>query len=208
MERETGKLPRVLHRSTELSVESEEERSIKFIASDETVDRYGDIVSADGWRLAPFRKNPIFLWQHSYGAPIGTVPKIGVEGDKLIAQVKFAAAGVSKLADELWALVKEKVLRAVSVGFMVESEKDLEYIRDKDDSITGVRYLRQELLELSLVSVPANPNALAVARSLNLSPDFVRSALPLDALVTSRQTETRRRIQQMRVDALRYSSPR
>lgn len=208
MDREISTYPFVVHRAAELAVDSDDERTIKFVASDETVDRYGDVVSADGWRLGPFRKNPIFLWQHNYNAPIGNVDSIAVEGSRLMAVVRFAAAGVSTLADQAWALVKARVLRAVSVGFTVASEKDIEPIRDKDERVTGYRYLKQELLELSLVSVPANPNALAVARSLDLPPEFIRSALPLDASVIARQAETRRRIQAIRVAGLRHSSPR
>jgi len=208
MERDISQWPHVVHRAAELSVDSDEERSLSFIASDASTDRYGDIVSVDGWELGPFRKNPIFLWQHSYAAPIGSVPDIKVKDGRLMAHVKFAAKGVSRVADEAWALVKEKVLRAVSVGFMVASPDDYELIRNADEEVTGIRYLRQELLELSLVSVPANPNALAVARSLNLSPSFIKSALPLDVSVIERQADIRRRIQTVRVSGIRNSTPR
>ena len=52
----------------------------------------------------------------------------------------------------------------------------------------GVRYLKQELLETSLVSVPANPAALAVAKSLHLSPDTIRMAFGEQA--TERDVES------------------
>ena len=46
---------------------------------------------------------------------------------------------------------------------------------DKADKYFGpFKYLKQELLETSLVSVPANPNAIAVAKSLNVSDDTMR----------------------------------
>lgn len=207
MDRTINDFPHVIHRAATLDLD-EEDRTVRFVASDETVDRYGDVIMADGWQLKNFRKNDVFLWMHDAEAPIGNVPEVKVDGTRLLARVKFAAAGVSQLADNLWALVKARVLKAVSVGFTVDSEKDFEYIRDKDERITGVRYLRQELLELSLVSVPANPNALALARSLKISEPLIRTALPLDASVIAQQSEARRRIQQVRVRGVQASAPR
>ena len=196
--------PQVIHKAstTEGEVDQTDDRYMRFVASDETVDRYGDVISADGWQLANFRKNPIFLFLHDYAEPIGTVPAIKVEGQRLLAGVRFTAPGVSAMADYCWALVQAKVLRAVSVGFSVESANDYEFIRDDDERVTGYRYLRQELLELSLVTVPANPNALSIARSLNLPDSFISRALPLDASVTKRLSDYRRRLMQTRIAGL------
>ena len=187
---------------------TEDDRTATFVASDETVDRYGDIVSVKGWDLKNFRANPVFLWMHSAYQPIGQVKKIGVEGDKLLATVRFFDAGDSKMADDLWKLVKKRKLRAVSVGFTVKSDADVEPIRDENDVTTGYRFLRQELLELSLVSVPANPNALQVARSLGLPDDLIHQALPLDALVRDEQVEARQRLARVRLGAIHATAPR
>jgi len=187
---------------------SEDERTATFVASDETVDRYGDIVSVDGWDLKNFRRNPVFLWMHSQYQPIGQVKKIGVEDRKLLATVKFFDAGDSKMADDLWKLVKKRKLRAVSVGFTVKGDEDIEAIRDVDERITGFRFLRQELLELSLVSVPANPNALQVARSLGLPDDLISQALPLDALVHEEQVKARHRLARLRLGNIISRAPR
>jgi len=146
------------------------ERSLDVIASDESVDRYGDVISAGGWQLEAFRKNPIALFSHDQTAPIGTVSDVRVAGNQLLARIQFAAAGISARIDELWALVQAGVLRAVSVGFTVASMDDLEPIRNADQDVTGYRYLNPELLEISLVAVPANPNALALAKSLVRDP--------------------------------------
>ena len=55
----------------------------------------------------------------------------------------------------------------MSVGFKaVESEP----------KGTGIRFIRQELLECSVVGVPANPAALAVAKSLHVSPETMAMA--------------------------------
>jgi phage head maturation protease len=62
------------------------------------------------------------------------------------------------MADEYCALAKSGVIKAVSVGFIPIVREPL-----RDGSF---RFTKWELLELSLVSVPANPNALVIERSL------------------------------------------
>ena len=195
------------HVTDALQEVTEDDRTATFVASDETVDRYGDVVSAKGWDLANFRRNPVFLWMHSQYQPIGRVKKIGVEGDKLMATVKFFDPGDSKMADDLWKLVKKRHLRAVSVGFTAE-EKNIEPIRDENETTTGYRFLKQELLELSLVAVPANPNALQVARSLGLPTELIHSALPLDASVRDEHAKFRRRLAALQLAGIEKSAPR
>ena len=41
-----------------------------FVISTDEVDRHGDIVSAGGWRLDAFRRNPVVLWAHDYRFPV------------------------------------------------------------------------------------------------------------------------------------------
>ena len=138
---------------------------LEFVLSDATVDRYGDIVDPSGWDLRNFKKNPIALFGHSSGFPIGTWENVRVEGDKLVARLKLAAKGTSARIDELIGLVEQGVLRAVSVGFRAIEAEPI----DQKQPWGAQRYKKSELLECSLVSVPANPAALALAKSLNLS---------------------------------------
>jgi HK97 family phage prohead protease len=137
------------------------ERQIRVIASDATPDRMGDILEPGGCQLDEFRRNPIMLAQHSPDQPIGRWPSIEVKNGRLEALGEFAPEGVSELADEYCALAKSGVIKAVSVGFIPISYEPL---RDG-----GRRYTSWELLELSLVSVPANPNALVIERSYGSS---------------------------------------
>lgn len=139
----------------------------EFVLSDNTVDSYGDIIEAAGWDLRRFKQNPIALFGHSNGFPIGTWRDVRVEGSKLKGRLELAAEGTSPRIDELRRLVDQGILRAVSVGF-----RPLEYEPlDEKSPHRGVRYKRQELMETSLVSVPANPASLAVAKSLGVSDD-------------------------------------
>lgn len=155
---------------------------LDFVLSDATVDRYGDIVEPDGWDLTWFLKNPIALFGHSNSFPIGTWSNLRVEGGKLIGRLNLAARGTSARIDELIGLVEQGVLRAVSVGFIPRKSQPI----DPEEPYKGVRFLEQELLETSLVSVPANPAALAVAKSLSVSEETM-------SLAFGEQAGTRRR---------------
>jgi len=139
---------------------------LEFVLSDDSTDRMGDTIQPSGWDLTAFRQNPIALWAHASSRPIGTWADVRVAGKKLLGKLKFATEGTSTLIDELRSLVEQRVLRTVSVGF---TPLEAEPIRDIDGRMTGWNFIKQELLEVSLVAVPANPNAIAVARSMNLS---------------------------------------
>lgn len=134
---------------------------LDFILSDNTVDRYGDVIEAAGWDLASFKKNPIALFGHSSSFPIGVWENLRIDGNKLVGRLKLAARGTSHRIDEIIALVEQGILRAVSVGFRPIDGEEMKG--------GGVRYRAQELLETSLVTVPANPNAVQIAKSLHIS---------------------------------------
>jgi HK97 family phage prohead protease len=149
------------------------ERRVRFVASDETVDRYGDIIRASGWQLENFRNNPVLLFGHnSRDLPVGRVDPIAVEGTRLIAHAQFLPEGTTAFADSVWQLVDQGFLNAVSVGFMPLASPVP--IFDAKQHVTGFEWIAQELLELSVVPVPANPNALQLAKSFALSADEMR----------------------------------
>jgi HK97 family phage prohead protease len=145
---------------------------LDFILSDETPDRYGDVIMADGWALDNFKKNPIALFGHSSSFPIGTWKGLHVKDGGLRGNLQLAPAGTSERIDEIRKLVEAGILRAVSVGFVPIEKKTID---ERADGMNGpFKYLKQELVETSLVSIPANPNALAVAKSLKVSDDTIR----------------------------------
>lgn len=139
---------------------------LEYVLSDNTVDRYGDVIDAAGWDLRNFRQNPIALFGHSQDSPIGYWENLRIEGNKLIGRLKLAARGTSQRIDEIISLVEQGILRAVSVGF-----KPIE--QEPRSGGRGVLYKKQELLETSLVSVPANPSAVQLAKSLNISAETI-----------------------------------
>lgn len=133
------------------------DRQIRVIASTATPDRVKDVMIPEGCDLTHYRANPVVLFNHDPKAPIGTAD-IEVKGGRVEALITFAPAGASEKADECCALAKAGVLNAVSVGF---EPVDAEAIRGG-----GERVKAWSLLELSLVSVPCNPEAVVIERSL------------------------------------------
>lgn len=149
---------KVLHRTSVSAGEG-----MDFVVSDGTVDRHGTRINPAGWDLSNFKKNPIALFGHDSRFPIGTWSNIRTEGDKLVATLKLAARGTSDRINEIIGLVEQGILRATSVGFSV-----LKFGTAGKDQFD---FMEQELLEVSVVSVGSNTNALAKARALNLSPE-------------------------------------
>jgi phage head maturation protease len=86
---------------------------------------------------------------------------------------------MNPLADTVCAMVAARFLNAVSVGFMPLAAQP---ILDEDGDWTGVEFISQELLELSVVPVPANPGALQLAKSFALCADDRRRLFGDDAL--------------------------
>ncbi len=159
------------------------DREFEFVASDETPDSYGDIVRVEGWDLKRYKKNPIILFNHQSSVPVGYSPKTYINDDKsaLISRVKLADEGTSDFIDTLARLMKQRIVRAMSVGFM--PTKDVEILRDKDGNFQGLEFNGQELLENSIVSVPANPNSLALAKSWGAKDSTLRRISEQDAIV-------------------------
>lgn len=141
---------------------------LTFVLSDATVDRYGDTIDPHGWDLSDFRNNPIALFGHDGMFPVGKWANVRVEKDQLLADLIPAQKGTSARIDEIVSLVEQDILRTVSVGF-----KPIEYEPRKGG---GINYKKQSLLECSVVGVPANPAALAVAKSLHVSPETMKMA--------------------------------
>jgi HK97 family phage prohead protease/HK97 family phage major capsid protein len=152
---------------------SEPVEGTSFVLSDETVDRMGEVITATGWNLDNFKRNPIALFNHRSDLPIGRWHDLAIKDGKLKGRLELAPAKTSPRIDEIRKLVEAGILRAVSVGFQSTKKEPID---EKADNFFGpFRYLKQELVECSLVSVPANPNALALAKSLQISPETINT---------------------------------
>lgn len=137
-----------------------EDNPLEFVLSDESTDRMGDVIRADGWDLSSFKNNPIALYGHSHDNVIGKWENVRIEGKKLIGRLRLAKKGTSDLVDTVSSLLEQRILKAVSVGFQPIEAKPMK-------STGGWEYTKSALHEVSVVAVPANPSALALAKALN-----------------------------------------
>lgn len=140
------------------------------VASDGSVDRDDERIAPEGWDFTNFLKNPVLLWAHNYREePLGKVISIAREGPRLLFQPQFAV-GISEMAKRIFEYYKAGVLNAFSVGFIPREWKD-----EAGPSGEQVRtFTKTELLEISCVPVPANPNALVLARSKGIDIDQLK----------------------------------
>lgn len=136
-------------------------REIKGIASTPSVDRDGDIVEPLG---AEFAAEIPLLLGHNHSQPIGKAKlgkptKNGIPFTAKIASIKENGA----LQDELtkvWQQVKYGLLSSVSIGFTPTEYSFLDG--------GGIKWLKYEIYELSVVAVPANADATILeAKHLN-----------------------------------------
>lgn len=150
--------------STFKAFEEDDSLHITGMASTNNTDRVGDIIEAEAWKkggLDNFLNNPVILFNHDYNQPIGRAVSMATTGNGLELKAKIA-----KSAGHVGELIKEGVLGAFSVGFRV---KDAEYMTEND----GYRIKDAELLEVSVVTVPANQAAtFSLAKSFDSERDY------------------------------------
>lgn len=136
-------------------------RSIDVIASTNAVDSYGEIVEQN-WNLERYNTNPLVLYGHNrFDLPIGHATDVGVdESGKLVAKLHFVTKEANPLAEQVWQSIKQKSLRAVSVGF-TSGEPRIDRVNGHDVLVLN----DNELREISVVPMPANPEALIQMRA-------------------------------------------
>lgn len=131
----------------------DEQRVIRGVATTPTPDRVGDIVEPLGVSF----KNPLpLLHQHDSKRPVGTVTfdpptKDGITFEARLPKIDEPGS-LKDRVDTAWGEIKAGLVRGVSIGF-----RALEYAFLDDG---GIRFTKTEVVELSLVSVPANAEAV------------------------------------------------
>ena len=138
---------------------SSKKEKVSFVASSATPDRYGDIINVQGWVLDNYKRNNIILLNHdSNQLPIAR-GNVYVRNDQLIVDVEFDSE--DERAKEVERKVKAGFMNAVSVGFRpLESKSRSELPTDnKYYGQRGMYYNKAELLEVSIVTIPANGEA-------------------------------------------------
>lgn len=124
------------------------------VASTNSIDRHGEVVDNNGWDLKAFKKNPVILWAHDHTEPaIGVSKKTWVDGvgKKAKLMIQPMLHDVTEKAKAIKQLVEMGVINSLSVGFKPIESPD------------GITFTKNELLEVSMVNVPANSDAMMLA---------------------------------------------
>ncbi len=155
---------------------------VEYVASDETIDSYKEIVRAAGWDFSMMQKNAPFVDTHSYDSIkslLGEVLdwKIDPRRNALVETVKWAKDVPSNdLAKFGWDMIQAGFgPKAVSVGFMPDNfvtkwdndpapwREQLNELGIHEEDGVRVIYTQQRQIELSACILGANPNALQLA---------------------------------------------
>ena len=163
------------------TISKDDERTAINFASTRSVDRDNEIVVPGGVDLKVFKTSPVLLWGHNWSEPpIGSDKSIGID------KTGFGILAKSELADtprgnDIFALLKGEHLRTSSIGFMTTEfvrngspqfgvlvdkfVKEWAELTKKAAAKLSGFITKSILLEHSLVSIPANAEALVIAVS-------------------------------------------
>jgi len=169
-----------------LSDDVEKTRYVEFVASDNSKDSYKTVLPVDKWDLNRFNKNGVIGYQHALYYSTNPDMVIGtgrafVEDNQLIVGVTFEPADLNPIAEKLFRKVIHGTIKAVSVGFDPLGEGAW----GQGDEAYGkpnstYYYAGQELLEVSIVHIPANKNAVKRALELILEDEDKQNEQSVD----------------------------
>jgi hypothetical protein len=163
-------------------------RTIRFICTNENVDLDGDTISTAGWNVQNYMKNPVILFAHDPSDfPYGTAKNITFDtrNKQTLVDIYFPTmeelstdpknvSEHAKKVDAVYCMAKAGLLNALSVGF-----KGKEYT----PTATGRNYTSQDLMEISIVPIPANPGALAVLRSSGVADVTIKGVMEMEPTI-------------------------
>ena len=154
----------LMTRVVENGIENRTNGTFTATISSETVDEYDSVIRQAGLDLDRFRANPVVLFGHEHNSvPIGRAVRVSrhllEEPRRTTAEIAFGRSDRAQLVADA---VKEQLLRGVSIGFRpLETEEPT-----KAELANGARvaYSQTRLLEISIVALPANTDAVIERR--------------------------------------------
>lgn len=141
----------------EIKSVDQEKRQVTFCFSDDKEDRQGEIVDQASWDVKNFMANPVIMWGHNpenkpeYVLGQGVSLDLNNDGKSYIT-AQFDEDEINPTAGMIFRQLIKRTIRCVSAGFITHTynfEDDVPVLKDN------------ELLEVSIVPIPANPRALA-----------------------------------------------
>lgn len=151
------------------------ETSFTAVITTNAIDRDSEVVIPAGMNSKDYERNPVLLYAHDPLKPIGIMRKMrrgesSIDADFVLAPRPEDHEG-EWFPDTIGALIKFGALKGVSIGY-VPSEGGLRNATKSDSEKYGASvkrvYSKWRLMEVSVVSVPANQDALIMAVSKGL----------------------------------------
>lgn len=155
---------------------AEESRTIPFVISSPSRDRKRTVMNMENWKLDNFNRNGVVGYQHNLYGDMCNPPSpddvIGsgrawLEDGLLMGSVRFEEADLNPIADKVFRKVMAGTLRATSVGILplVNEETGERGVYGEGPEGKGgpketFYFHGQELVEFSVVNIPANPDAI------------------------------------------------
>ena len=127
-----------------------------FVMSAATPDRVNDTIDPKSYDIAARKDKLIALWQHDPEKPVGFWSNMKRSGDALKGYLKIADTNLGLMIKQL---IADGVPMGASIGFRGRGEPNKK---------GGIHFKEIELMECSVVSIPAHPRAMQVAKKLNL----------------------------------------
>lgn len=157
------------------------DRLFTAIITTDAVDDDDEVLLPEGMRANEFKKHPIILWHHDRTKPIGKAMEVSEVSNGWQMRGVF---GSTPLATDVYTLVKEGIVRGVSVGYKVlpggsrePSAKDRARFGDRVRRVINKWSLR----EVSVTAMPANMDAVITAvKSAKVTRDQVKAVMGID----------------------------
>ena len=148
-------------------IEKSNDDKIHFIMSASSIDRDGDTIDKAAYDSATKIKKLPALFNHDPSKPFGYWENLRVVGDTLKGTLQTATTNLGKMIKQL---IDDGVPLASSIGFRGKGSPNKK---------GGIHFKELELLECSVVSIPAHPRAVQVAKSHDLT-EYVESQSSTD----------------------------
>jgi HK97 family phage prohead protease len=158
----------------EIQKAASDEYDARFIMSASTPDRVKDTIDPEAYK-SNLGKKLIALYQHDPDRPIGKWENLRVEAGKLIGDLKVASTNLGLMVKQLLA---DEIPLGASIGFRGKGEAN---------KIGGIHFREIELFECSVVSIPAHPRAMQIAKSFGI--DIQSSDVGANSVESDRQPE-------------------
>ena len=135
----------------------------EFVLSDGSLDRMGDVIEPGGWQLDQIKSDPPVLFNHDRDQIVGRWTNVRVKDGKLIGRIVWAKSDKWPMGQYIRDLVREGILRTVSVGFQPVAQRAADEGRGPAPRAVPVHQI-SSCSNARWCQCPANPNALALAK--------------------------------------------